>query len=440
MNDLVRDGFSIMAKPAGPDCNLSCAYCFYRPKKRLFRQPHPRMRRPVLERFVKSYMKLHPGPRVPFAWQGGEPLLAGLDFFEAAVRLQRRHAPPGKTAHNALQTNATLLDRDFARFFAQSGFLLGISLDGPAACHDAYRRRRDGGPTHGAVMAGLELARSHGLAFNILCAVHAANQDRPEEVYRFLRDTAGATHIQFIPIVGCGEAAGAGPGGAGRVGPDGAGGPNPDGAGGVNPDGAGWVGPGSAGGLSPDGAGGSNPDGAGGLGPASVDAAAFGAFLATVWDLWRREDVGRVFVGHFDAALAAHLGQPGGLCAMARDCGRALVLEHDGSLYACDHFVDADHCAGSLARTPLATLLASPALAAFGRAKAGGLPEPCRACDMVVACGGGCPKDRFAAGPGRPAGQYLCPGLRAFLTHAAPELAAMAAVIRQQPAFRLVTA
>lgn len=392
MDNLPRDAFSIMAKPVGPDCNLACAYCFYRPKKRLFRHPHPRMHRHVLERFVKSHLRLHPGPEVPFAWQGGEPLLAGLGFFEEAVRLQCRHAPPGKTAHNALQTNATLIDRDFARFFARNGFLLGVSLDGPASCHDAFRRRRDGGPTHGAVMAGLELLRSHGVAFNVLCAVHAANQDQPEEVYRFLRDAAGATHIQFIPIVGCGEAGGAG------------------------------------------------PDGAGGLGPASVDAAAFGGFLSAVWDLWRREDVGRVFVGHFDAALAAHLGQPGGLCAMARDCGRALVLEHDGSLYACDHFVDAAHCLGSLARAPLPELVAGPVLAAFARRKAGGLPEACRACALAFACGGGCPKDRFAASPGGPAAQYLCPGLTAFLTHAAPELAAMAAVVRQQPAFRLVTA
>ena len=395
MDTIPCAAFSIMAKPVGPDCNLACTYCFYRPKKRLFHAPHPRMNRYVLERFVKSYLRLHPGPEVPFVWQGGEPLLAGLDFFEEAWRggpppppprpdppPPPPPPPPGKTPRHALQTNATLIDRDFARFFAKNDFLLGISLDGTAACHDAYRHRRDGGPTHGAVMAGLELLREHGVAYNVLCAVHAANQDRPEEVYRFLRDAAGATHIQFIPIVGIGED---------------------------------------------------------GPGPASVAPAAFGTFLAAVWDIWHREDVGRVYVSHFDAALAAHLGQPGGLCALARNCGRALVLEHDGSLFACDHFVDAAHCLGSLAHTPLTELLASPVLAAFATCKAGGLPEACQVCEKLFACGGGCPKDRFAASPDGPVAQYLCPGLTAFFTHANPELAAMAAVIRQQPAFQFMT-
>lgn len=383
VNNLSRDGFTIMVKPAGPDCNLACSYCFYRPKRRLFPTAHPRLGRHVLERFVKSYLELHPGPEVPFAWQGGEPLLAGLEFFEQVLRLQRRHAPAGKKPCNAVQTNATAIDRDFARFFARNEFLVGVSLDGPPECHDAYRRRA-GRPTHTAVMAGLALLREHGVAYNILCAVHAANQDRPAEVYRFLRDDAGAAFLQFIPIVA---------------------------------------------------------DGAGGLGAASVDPAAFGTFLSRIWDIWRREDVGRVYVGHFDAALAAHLGQPGGLCAMARDCGRSLVLEHDGSLYVCDHFVDAQHCLGTLARQSLAALLASPRLEVFGAGKSANLPVVCRDCPVVFACGGGCPKDRLvAASPGEPPRQYLCAGLKAFLTHAGPELAAMAAVIRGQPAFRLVTA
>lgn len=372
-----------MVKPAGPDCNLTCSYCFYRNKRRLFKDAHPRLGRHVLERFVKSYLALHPGPDVPFAWQGGEPLLAGLPFFEQVVRLARRHAPPGKRPCHAVQTNATLIDRDFARFFARNAFLVGVSLDGPAACHDAYRRRA-GEPTHAAVMAGLALLREHGVAYNVLCAVHAANQDQPEAVYRFLRDAAGAAYIQFIPIVA---------------------------------------------------------DGAGSLCPASVAPDAFGAFLSRVWDVWRREDVGRVFVGHFDAALAAHLGQPGAICALARDCGRSLVLEHDGSLYACDHFVDARHCLGSLARQSLSELLASPALAAFGAAKAATLPAACRDCPNLFACGGGCPKDRLvAATPEALPEPYLCPGFKAFFRHAGPQLAAMAAVIRRQPAFRLVTA
>ncbi|KHK03122.1 anaerobic sulfatase maturase [Desulfovibrio sp. TomC] len=377
-----RQGFTVMVKPAGPDCNLTCSYCFYRTKRRLFKDPHPRMGRRVVERFIKSYLELHPGPDVPFAWQGGEPLLAGLPFFEQVVRLARRHTPAGKRACQAVQTNATLIDRDFARFFAQNAFLVGVSLDGPAACHDAYRRRA-GQPTHAEVMAGLTRLREHGVAYNILCAVHAANQEHPEDVYRFLRDAAGATFIQFIPIVA---------------------------------------------------------DGAGSLCSASVTPAAFGSFLSRVWDVWRREDVGRVYVGHFDAALAAHLGQSGAICAMARDCGRALVLEHDGSLYACDHFVDETNYLGSLARQSLSELLASPVLAAFGAVKAATLPALCRQCPDLFACGGGCPKDRLqVAPPGALTAPYLCQGFKGFFRHAGPELAAMADVIRRQPAFRRVT-
>ena len=274
-----------MAKPVGPDCNLTCSYCFYRPKRQLFPSTRPRMSKHTLERFIKSYLHYHPGPVVPFAWQGGEPLLAGLEFFERALRLQRRHAPPGKQAHNAVQTNGILIDREFARFFARNGWLVGVSLDGPADCHDVFRHRA-GRPTHQEVMAGISQLREQAVDFNVLCAVHAANQDRAAAVYRFLRDVAGATHIQFIPIVAAGDK---------------------------------------------------------GLCDASVAPTVFGDFLSAIWDIWRREDVGRVYVGHFDAALAAHLDQPGGLCAMARDCGEALVLEHDGSLYACVDLVLADH-------------------------------------------------------------------------------------------------
>jgi uncharacterized protein len=376
------DPFTIMVKPVGPDCNLSCSYCFYRAKRSLFHEAHPRMGKQLLQRFVKSYLGHHPGPVVPFTWQGGEPLMAGLEFYQRLAGLQQEHTPEGKTATNAIQTNGILLNRDFARFFAAKDWLVGVSLDGPADCHDASRRRA-GRPTHAEVMAAIRLLRDHGVATNILCAVHAGNQDRPLDVYRFLRDQAGASFIQFIPIVAVGN---------------------------------------------------------GRLGPASVEPAAFGRFLASVWDLWRAQDVGRVYVSHFDAALAAHLGQPGGLCAMARDCGRALVLEHDGSLYACDHFVDNAHCLGNLARQPLAELLDSPVLAAFGTEKSGNLPEPCRPCPMAFACGGGCPKDRFAASPGGPTSQYLCPGLKDFLTHTFADLTEMAAVIRHQPAFRRMTA
>ncbi|WP_027183135.1 anaerobic sulfatase maturase [Desulfovibrio inopinatus] len=376
-----NNDFTIMVKPVGPDCNLSCSYCFYRSKASLFSDPHPRMDMRLLERFIIAYFEQHPGPVVPFTWQGGEPLLAGLEFFEHIQRLQRRHAPEGKTAFNAVQTNATLLNRDVARFFARNGWLVGISLDGPAACHDVYRRRA-GRPTHGQVMSGLANLRKYRVEYNILCAVHAANQDQPEAVYRFLRDEAGANFIQFIPIVACGQ---------------------------------------------------------GEPSPARVEPAAFGRFLSSVWDMWRQTDVGRVFVGHFDAALAAHLGQPGSLCAMAQDCGRALVLEHDGSLYTCDHFVDAEHCLGNIENQSLADLLASPTLSEFGRCKSGALPEACQACALRFACGGGCPKDRFSPSPGTPIAQYLCPGLTAFLTHADPDLADMAAVIRQQPAFRRAT-
>mgnify|MGYP000854521198 CR=1 FL=1 len=376
-----RQGFTIMAKPAGPDCDMACSYCFYRAKRTLFARPHPRMRQDALERFITDYLELHPGPEVPFAWQGGEPLLMGLAFFEEVLRLQRLHTPPGKRPSNAVQTNGLRIDGAFARFFARNQFLLGVSLDGPASCHDVYRRRA-GKPTHALVMEALRRLRDAGADFNILCAVHAANQDRPQEVYRFLRDQAGAAFLQFIPIV-------AGSGGT--------------------------------------------------LCPVSVAPESFGTFLCGVWDIWRREDVGRVFVGHFDAALAAFLGQPGGLCAMAPRCGRALVLEHDGSLYPCDHFVDPAHRLGDILSHPLAELLDGPALAAFGQRKPD-LPPDCRACPVLFACGAGCPKDRLAPDPlGGPPAPYLCPGFKRFFRHAGPELAAMAQAVRRQPAFQRMT-
>ncbi|NDY55974.1 anaerobic sulfatase maturase [Desulfovibrio sulfodismutans] len=372
-----------MAKPVGADCNMACSYCFYRHNRRPFPKTPPRMDRRVLERFIKRYLAAHPGPVVHFAWQGGEPLLAGLDFFELALSLERRHAPPGVMVTNAVQTNGTLIDRDFARFFARNDILVGVSLDGPADCHDAFRRL-EGGPSHDRVMAGLFCLQEHGVAYNILCAVHAANQDRPGEVYRFLRETARADFIQFIPIVAAGPR---------------------------------------------------------GLCEESVDPAAFGAFLSHVWDLWLARDVGRAFVGHFDAALAARLDQPGGLCAMGGNCGRSLVVERDGSLYACDHFVDAEHRLGNLARQPLPELLDSPVLAEFAARRSATLPAGCRECPVQRACGGGCPKDRVLPDPagGSPL-HYLCAGYRAFLTHADPVLDTMAAAIRKRPDFTRLTA
>ncbi len=360
--------FHIMVKPRGSICNLDCAYCYFLSKERLYPGSQFRMKYELLETYTRQYIESQRVPEVTFAWQGGEPTLMGLDFFETAVELQQKYRKPGTRIHNALQTNGTTLDDDWCAFFREHDFLIGISIDGPRKLHDYYRVDKGGQPTFDGVMAGLSLLKKHDVEFNILTTVHAANGDYPLDVYRFLRDEAEAHFIQFIPIVERDNETGFQEGDRTTE--------------------------------------------------RSVTARQYGDFLITIFDEWVRRDVGRVFVQIFDVALSAWLGQPAPLCVFAATCGDALALEHNGDLYACDHFVEPKYRLGNIVDAPLTALVGSEQQRQFGLTKRDALPRYCRECEVRFVCNGGCPKNRFVRTPhGEPGLNYLCAGYKAFFNH-----------------------
>ena len=382
--------FSVMAKPAGPACNLACGYCFYRGKASLFPgTASTRMSPEVLESYIRQYCESRPRGEVPFAWQGGEPTLMGLDFFRQVLALQERYAG-GRRVTNALQTNGVLLDDRWAEFLAEHRFLVGVSVDGPPELHDRNRRDPAGQPTLDRVLHGVASLRRARVEFNTLTVVSRVNAAHPIEVYEFLKGI-GSTFHQYIPLV---ERFAPGAGGA-LAGPPGA----------------------------------ADAEGAA-LTPWSVPSAAWGGFLCSVFDRWVRADVGNVFVQQFEAALAAWMGRPSGLCVFDERCGTALVLEHDGSLYSCDHYVYPEYRLGNILETPLAELARSVRQAGFGDAKRDGLPGECRECAVRFACHGGCPKHRFArTREGSPGLDHLCDGWRKFLVHARPHFDVMARLL-----------
>jgi len=399
-----QPAFQLMAKPAGPACNLACRYCFYREKAALYPDRASwRMGDAVLESFTRQYIGTRRGAEAEFAWQGGEPTLAGLDFFRKAVELQARYAD-GKAVRNAFQTNGILLDDAWCSFLAENRFLVGLSLDGPPELNDRWRRDAAGAPTAELVLRAAERLRSHGVEFNILCAVHRDNAGRPRDVYSFLKGL-GTAFLQFIPLVerpATGSARGMGlalEGPAERSGA--AGGPA---AGGPAAPVTAW----------------------------SVTPGLYGSFLCGVFDEWVRSDVGRVYVQLFDTALGLWTGHPSPLCVYAQRCGRAMVLEHNGDLYSCDHYVYPGYRLGNIMDTPLADLAALPFQKAFGDAKADGLPGRCRDCRFLFACRGGCPKHRFLRTPeGEPGWNYLCAAYQAFFDHAGDAMGAMARLLSE---------
>jgi uncharacterized protein len=387
--------FHLMTKPVGSLCNLNCSYCFYLEKAHLYPDTSNfRMRPEVLETYIREYIAAQPGPTVSFAWQGGEPTLLGVDFFRQAVALQQRYAR-GKTIENAFQTNGVLLDDAWGAFLAENRFLVGVSLDGPRALHDAHRVDRGNAPTFDRVLAGVALLKKHAVDFNTLTTVHRANVTQPLEVYRFLREV-GSGYLQFIPIVE-------------RAAPE------------TETRGL-WLA------EPPD------SDGASGLDrkvtPWSVRPAEYGNFLCRIFDEWVQRDVGRVFVQHFDAALANWTGNPAGICVFSPTCGRALAVEHNGDVYSCDHYVYPRYRLGNLLNESLAGMVESPAQRAFGDAKASTLPAYCRSCSVRFACHGECPKHRFITTPdGEPGLNYLCAAYKRFFQHIDSPMRTMAALL-----------
>ena len=366
-----KHAIQVVTKPIGPVCNLDCEYCFYLAKKDLYPGgEHFRMTDEVLDTYVSQLIAAQPGPDVQFTWQGGEPTMMGLDFFRRVVELQQRHVPEGWRCTNALQTNGTLLDAQWGEFLAEHGFLVGISIDGPAWIHDRFRVDRKGAPTHERVMAGLHTLREHGVDHNVLCVVNALNSQHPLEVYRFFRDE-GVDWLQLIPIV--------------------------------------------------------ERDGERGISDRSVTGEAWGEFLVVLFDEWVRNDIGSIFVQLFEECVRMWLGHPATLCVHAETCGFGLAMEHNGDLFSCDHYVDPAHLLGNISETPLRELADRPEQVTFGLDKRDALPRLCRECDVRFACNGGCPKDRFALTPdGEDGLNVLCAGYARFFRHVDPYMRRLA--------------
>lgn len=383
--------FHLMSKPTGPICNLDCTYCFYLEKESLY--PGARkwaMSEDVLESYIRQYVEAQPLEVVDFAWQGGEPTLLGVEYFERVVALQKQYAN-GKEIRNAFQTNGTLIDDRWAEFFAANQFLVGVSIDGPRELHDLYRVDKGGASSFERVMRGIHLLKKHAAAFNTLSVVHRKNSQRPLDIYRFLKEI-GSGFMQFIPIVE-------------RVTPQ----PGADGLVLIEPA---FRGPAE-------------------VSDWSVEPLVFGQFLTAIFDEWVRQDVGRFFVQHFDVALENWLGMPASLCLFRPTCGSAMALEHNGDLYSCDHYVYPEHRLGNLMNESLGEMAASQRQHEFGQQKRTSLPAMCRSCTVRFACYGECPKHRFLTTPdGEPGLNYLCAGYKHFFTHIDPHMRFMAEELR----------
>jgi uncharacterized protein len=391
--------FHLLAKPTGAICNLDCEYCFFLSKEMLYPGSRFRMADDLLEGYLRQLIEAHArSPEVTVAWQGGEPTMMGLDFFRRSVELAEKHRMPHQRIAYTIQTNATLIDEEWAAFFKENGFLVGVSIDGPKGVHDAYRVDKGGKGSFDRVIAGLAHLRDAGVEWNALTTIHAANQKHGREIYRFLRDECGARYMQFIPIVERATSEtlpiakkGWGEGVKGR--------PL-------------YTQEGTL------------------LTERSIANEGYGRFLIDVFEEWVRRDVGEVFVQMFDVALANWHGEPPSLCVHTETCGLALALEHTGDLYSCDHFVEPAFKLGNIKDKHMIELIASPQQKKFGLDKRDTLPRFCRECDVRFACHGGCPKDRFIDDPyGEPGLNYLCPSFKAFFHHVDGPMRAMSELL-----------
>ena len=376
--------FHLLAKPTGAVCNLDCSYCFFLSKEMLYPGSRFRMADELLEEYLRQLIEAHAQvPEVTIAWQGGEPTMMGLEFFHRSVELAEQYLKPGQQASYTIQTNGTLLDEEWAAFFKENGFLVGISIDGSREMHDAYRVNKGGRGSFDQVMRGLEFLREAEVEWNALTTVHARNGDHGREVYRFLRDECQARFIQFIPIIERVEEATDGevPWSSWRDRPL-------------------YEQKGEL------------------VTNRSIGAEQYGRFLIEVFEEWVRHDVGKVYVQLFDVTLANWVGEPPGLCVHSETCGLALALEHTGDLYSCDHFVEPRYKLGNIKEHRMLDMVASQQQRQFGLDKRDTLPQFCLDCDVRFACHGGCPKDRFTRAPDGEAGlNYLCPSFKAFFHH-----------------------
>ena len=376
-------GIHVVAKPIGPVCNIQCDYCFYLEKQALFRAGEQyRMPDKVLGAFIAKYVASQPTPVVEFVWQGGEPTLLGIDFFRRVVELQKPFTKD-KRITNSLQTNGTLLTDEWCRFLKRHDFMVGLSLDGPEDIHNRYRKDRKGRGTFDRAMLGLRLLQQHKITYNVLACVGRETAVRPLDVYRFLRE-AGAEFVQFTPVVERRAVSEAENHGLGLAPP-----------------------------AALDRIGGQGP-----VTPWTVEPEAYGDFLIAVFEEWVRNDVGKMFIMNFEWALNAWIGNPSPVCVHANQCGRSLVIEHNGDVYACDHCVYPGYRLGNILSDDLPVMVRKSVESGFGVSKETALPGQCRDCEVLAACRGGCPKHRFASTcQDEPGLHYLCEGYRKFFRH-----------------------
>lgn len=388
--------FSSMIKPAGSTCNLDCQYCYYLDKARIYGGHEAVMSDELLEMYVKQYIEANEVDTVQFLWHGGEPLLLGIDFYRRALELEQKYAD-GKRIENVFQTNGTLLNDEWCELFAKGNFLLGISIDGPEDIHDRFRTDRGGRPTFERVMAGLELLKRHSVEFNTMSVVNSLCEGRGGEIYRFLQ-SVGSHYMQFMPAVE-------------HV---------IDVEGSTRP----VI-------VSPDRVGARRADW-------SVSAVGYGEFLNDIFDRWVVRDVGRYYVQMFDATLAGWCGVQPGVCTLGETCGDCLVVEHNGDVYNCDHFVYPEHLLGNIRTNSLAEIYAMPKRFAFGIDKREQLPRECRRCRFFRLCHGECPKHRFElTAQGEKYHNSLCEGLKLYFAHTEPYMLRMRSLLEaeQPPSF-----
>jgi uncharacterized protein len=376
---LISREFQIFVKPAGPLCNLQCGYCYYLDKKELYPGKMAiRMPDELLEQYILQLIEASTDGPVFFSWHGGEPLLAGIEFYRKAVKLQRKYLPPGRTLVNGIQTNGTLLNEEWCRFLAEEKFMVGISIDGTERLHNTHRSNSLGNGTFIKVKEGFELLVSHGVIPEVLCVVHAANVRFPLEIYRFFK-SLGAAYLTFLPLVE-------------RIS-------------------------------------GSPED----VTPESVCSEDFGKFLTAIFDEWVENDIGRIKVQIFEEAIRTAFNLEHTLCIFKKQCGGVPVVEFNGDFYSCDHYVRKDHFLGNIRDHSLSWFLDHPAQKAFGEGKSGSLPGYCRNCSVLDMCNGECPKNRFIRTSGGETGlNYLCRGYQLFFNHCRPFVEAVREVAGQE--------
>ena len=381
----------MMFKPVGAECNLGCSYCYYQDKVRLYDE-HSYLSMDCLEKVIKEYIDINASEQIVFDWHGGEPLLLGLDYFKKIVEIQRKYRG-NKHIYNTVQTNATLLTADFAAFFKENNFLVGVSIDGPQDIHDKFRKDKGGNPTFLKVMRGVELLHRYAVDFNTLTTISKAGEGRGLEVYSFLKNI-GSHYMQFMPVYEYVDS-------KNNI-------------------------------ASPD-------DKQSALASWSVSPIEYGKFMCDIFDCWVRNDVGSYFVNLFDSTLANYCGMNPGTCVYSETCGANAVMEHNGDIYPCDHFVYPRYKLGNMKESSLREIVSSENATRFGIDKRNSLPAQCLRCEYYFACHGECPKHRFAMSDKNESGlNSLCEGLYYFFSHVDPYMHLMKNLILEGKEAKLI--